>query len=195
MSEGINITRYPIFPSSVYAMYLKDDVSEFFNSIVGSVNFGTYGTDNPHTVSKFTLLDDYPEMKKLFTDVSLQVLSKVAGVEKIKMTTSWLTSIKPNTTPIMHRHSNCWFSGVYYFQDSPYTGLEFKNPIERDIDLVTKGSLLNWRLQPKKNMLIIFPSYLHHKIEKNTFDEVRHSLAFNVMPDGATGDVDSEFIY
>ena len=35
MSEGINITRYPIFPSSVYAMYLKDDVSEFFNSIVG----------------------------------------------------------------------------------------------------------------------------------------------------------------
>ena len=195
MSEGINITRYPIFPSSVYAMYLKDDVSEFFNSIVGSVNFGTYGADNPHTVSKFTLLDDYPEMKKLFTDVSLQVLSEVAGAKKIKMTTSWLTAIEPDETPVMHRHTNSWFSGVYYFQDSPYTGLEFKNPIERDIDLVTKGSLLNWRLQPKKNMLIIFPSYLHHKIEKNTFDEVRHSLAFNVMPDGATGDVDSKFIY
>ena len=195
MSEGINITRYPIFPSSVYAMYLKDDVSEFFNSIVGSVNFGTYGADNPHTVSKFTLLDDYPEMKKLFTDVSLQVLSEVAGAKKIKMTTSWLTAIEPDETPVMHRHTNSWFSGVYYFQDSPYTGLEFKNPIERDIDLVIKGSLLNWRLQPKKNMLIIFPSYLHHKIEKNTFDEVRHSLAFNVMPDGATGDVDSEFIY
>ena len=195
MSEGINITRYPIFPSSVYAMYLKDDVSEFFNSIIGSVNFGTYGADNPHTVSKFTLLDDYPEMKKLFTDISLQVLSEVAGAKKVKMTTSWLTAIEPDETPVMHRHTNSWFSGVYYFQDSPYTGLEFKNPIERDIDLVTKGSLLNWRLQPKKNMLIIFPSYLHHKIEKNTFDEVRHSLAFNVMPDGATGDVDSEFIY
>ena len=195
MSEGINITRYPIFPSSVYVIYLKDDVSEFFNSIVGSVNFGTYGADNPHTVSKFTLLDDYPEMKKLFTDVSLQVLSEVAGAKKIKMTTSWLTAIEPDETPVMHRHTNSWFSGVYYFQDSPYTGLEFKNPIERDIDLVTKGSLLNWRLQPKKNMLIIFPSYLHHKIEKNTFDEVRHSLAFNVMPDGATGDVDSKFIY
>ena len=195
MSEGINITRYPIFPSSVYVIYLKDDVSEFFNSIIGNVNFGTYGVDNPHTVSRFTLLDDYPEMKKLFTDVSLQVLSEVAGAKKIKMTTSWLTAIEPDETPVMHRHTNSWFSGVYYFQDSPYTGLEFKNPIERDIDLVTKGSLLNWRLQPKKNMLIIFPSYLHHKIEKNTFDEVRHSLAFNVMPDGATGDVDSKFIY
>ena len=195
MSEGINITRYPIFPSSVYVIYLKDDVSEFFNSIVGSVNFGTYGADNPHTVSKFTLLDDYPEMKKLFTDVSLQVLSEVAGAKKIKMTTSWLTAIEPDETPVMHRHTNSWFSGVYYFQDSPYTGLEFKNPIERDIDLVTKGSLLNWRLQPKKNMLIIFPSYLHHKIEKNTFDEVRHSLAFNVMPDGIIGENDSTFVY
>ena len=195
MSEGINITRYPIFPSSVYVIYLKDDVSVFFNSIIGNVNFRTFGVDNPHTVSKFTLLDDYPEMKKLFTDVSLQVLSEVAGAKKVKMTTSWLTAIEPDETPVMHRHTNSWFSGVYYFQDSPYTGLEFKNPIERDIDLVTKGSLLNWRLQPKKNMLIIFPSYLHHKIEKNTFDEVRHSLAFNVMPDGATGDVDSKFIY
>ena len=195
MSEGINITRYPIFPSSVYVIYLKDDVSEFFNSIIGNVNFRTFGVDNPDTVSKFTLLDDYSEMKKLFTDVSLQVLSEVAGAKKVKMATSWLTAIEPNETPVMHRHTNSWFSGVYYFQDSPYTGLEFKNPIERDIDLVTKGSLLNWRLQPKKNMLIIFPSYLHHKIEKNTFDEVRHSLAFNVMPDGATGKVDSEFVY
>ena len=54
----------------------------------------------------------------------------------IKMTTSWLTSIKPNTTPIMHRHSNCWFSGVYYFQDSPYS-FRFKNPTET-IDITTK---------------------------------------------------------
>ena len=195
MSESINITRYPIFPSSVYVIYLKDDVSEFFNSIIGNVNFRTFGVDNPHTVSKFNLLDDYSEMKKLFTDVSLQVLSEVVGAKKVKMATSWLTAIEPNETPVMHRHTNSWFSGVYYFQDSPYSGLEFKNPIERDIDLVTKGSLLNWKIQPKKNMLIIFPSYLHHKIEKNTFDEVRHSLAFNVMPDGIIGENDSTFVY
>ena len=195
MSESINITRYPIFPSSVYVIYLKDDVSEFFNSIIGNVNFRTFGVDNPHTVSKFNLLDDYSEMKKLFTDVSLQVLSEVVGAKKVKMATSWLTAIEPNETPVMHRHTNSWFSGVYYFQDSPYSGLEFKNPIERDIDLVTKGSLLNWKIQPKKNMLIIFPSYLHHKIEKNTFDKVRHSLAFNVMPDGTIGENDSTFVY
>ena len=70
-----------------------------------------FNTNNPHWVSKYNLLDEYPEIKKQFTDVSLQVLSKVAGVEKIKMTTSWLTQKTKSK-----RHSNCWFSGVYYFK-------------------------------------------------------------------------------
>ena len=193
MNEGI--TSYPIFPSTVYSMYLHDTVSDFFHNLINvdGIDFKTVG-DNPHWVTKFTLLDDYPEMKKLFTSISLQILKEVAGVEKIKITTSWLTAIEPNANPTLHRHSNSWFSGVYYFQDS-YSGLEFKNPIERDIDLKNGKLTGNWKLQPEKNMLVFFPSYLYHKIEKNTSDEVRHSLAFNIMPDGATGKVDSEFVY
>ena len=153
MNDGI--TTYPIFPSSIYVILVTDAVSDFFHNLINveGIDFRTVG-DNPHWVTKFTLLDDYPEMKKLFTSISLQVLKEVADAEKIKITTSWLTAIEPNATPTMHRHQNSWFSGVYYFQDS-YSGLEFKNPIERDIDLVIKGSLLNWRFQPKKNMLII----------------------------------------
>ena len=193
MNDGI--TTYPIFPSSIYVILVTDAVSDFFHNLINveGIDFRTVG-DNPHWVTKFTLLDDYPEMKKLFTSISLQVLKEVADAEKIKITTSWLTAIEPNTTPTMHRHQNSWFSGVYYFQDS-YSGLEFKNPIERDIDLKNNKLTNNWRLQPKKNMLVFFPSYLHHRIEKNTFDEVRHSLAFNIMPDGTTGAVDSEFVY
>ena len=194
MNDALGVTPCPIFPSTLYSMYLHDDISEFFNNIAEEVDFKTVG-DNPHWVTKFTLLNDYPEMKKLFTDISLQILKEVAGVKKVKVTTSWLTAIEPNATPIMHRHSNSWFSGVYYFQDLSYSGLEFKNPIERDIDLKNSKLTGNWRLEPKKNRLVVFPSYLYHKIEKNTFDEVRHSLAFNIMPDGTTGKVDSEFVY
>ena len=193
MSKGFE--THNLFPSSIYIIFSHNSVSDFFHNLinVGGIDFRTVG-DNPHWVTKFTLLDDYPEMKKLFTSISLQILKEVAGVEKIKITTSWLTAIAPNATPTLHRHSNSWFSGVYYFQDS-YSGLEFKNPIDRDIDLKNGKLTGNWRLNPKKNMLVFFPSYLYHKIEKNTFDEVRHSLAFNIMPDGTTGKVDSEFVY
>ena len=193
MNKGFE--THNLFPSSIYIIFSHNSVSDFFHNLinVGGIDFRTVG-DNPHWVTKFTLLDDYPEMKKLFTSISLQILKEVAGAEKIKITTSWLTAIAPNATPTLHRHSNSWFSGVYYFQDS-YSGLEFKNPIERDIDLKNGKLTSNWKLNPKKNMLVFFPSYLYHKIEKNTFDEVRHSLAFNIMPDGTTGKVDSEFVY
>ena len=79
--------------------------------------------------------------------------------------------------------------------DIKIESLEFKNPIERDIDLKNSKLTGNWRLEPKKNRLVVFPSYLYHKIEKNTSDEVRHSLAFNVMPDGIIGQNDSTFVY
>ena len=193
MNKGF--ATHTLFPSSIYIIFSHNSVSDFFHNLINveGIDFRTVG-DNPHWVTKFTLLDDYPEMKKLFTSISLQILKEVAGAEKIKITTSWLTAIAPNATPTLHRHSNSWFSGVYYFQDS-YSGLEFKNPIERDIDLKNGKLTSNWKLNPKKNMLVFFPSYLYHKIEKNTFDEVRHSLAFNIMPDGTTGVVDSEFVY
>ena len=193
MNKGFE--THNLFPSSIYIIFSHNSVSDFFHNLINveGIDFKTV-SDNPHWVTKFTLLDDYPEMKKLFTSISLQILKEVAGVEKIKITTSWLTAIAPNATPTLHRHSNSWFSGVYYFQDS-YSGLEFKNPIDRDIDLKNGKLTGNWRLNPKKNMLVFFPSYLYHKIEKNTFDEVRHSLAFNIMPDGTTGKVDSEFVY
>tara|TARA_B100000287_G_C20265347_1_gene635724 strand:+ start:44 stop:619 length:576 start_codon:yes stop_codon:yes gene_type:complete len=187
------VSHHKIFPSTIYTMYLHDDISNFFYKIVEEVDFKTVG-DNPHWVSKFNLLDDYSEVKEMFTNIVLKILNEVSGVEKIKITTSWLTAIEPNATPTLHRHQNSWFSGVYYFQNS-YSGLQFKNPIERDIDLKNGKLTGNWRLQPEKNRLVIFPSYLYHKIEKNTSDEVRHSLAFNVMPDGTIGKVDSEFIY
>ena len=193
MSKGFE--THNLFPSSIYIIFSHNSVSDFFHNLINveGIDFKTV-SDNPHWVTKFTLLDDYPEMKKLFTNISLQILKEVTGVEKIKITTSWLTAIEPNANPTLHRHSNSWFSGVYYFQDS-YSGLEFKNPIDRDIDLKNGKLTGNWRLNPKKNMLVFFPSYLYHKIEKNTFDEVRHSLAFNIMPDGTTGKVDSEFVY
>ena len=173
-------------------MYLHDDVADFFGALVENIDFRTVG-ENPHWVSRFNLLDDYPQMKKVFTDLVFRTLGDIENVKKIKITTSWFTATEPNTTPTLHRHKNSWYSGVYYFQDS-YSGILFKNPIERDIDTYGETTT-NWRLIPEKNQLIIFPSYLHHKIEKNISDTVRHSLAFNIMPDGLTGAVDSEFEY
>ena len=109
-------------------MYLHDDVADFFGTLVENIDFRTVG-ENPHWVSRFNLIDDYPEMKKVFTDLVFRTLGDIENVKKIKITTSWFTATEPNTTPTLHRHKNSWYSGVYYFQDS-YSGILFKNPIE-----------------------------------------------------------------
>ena len=48
-----------------------------------------------------------------------------------------------------------------------------------------------WKIQPQKNCLLIFPSYLQHSIEKSIEDTTRYSLAFNIIPVGEYGSQDS----
>ena len=49
----------------------------------------------------------------------------------------------------------------------------------------------NIQIFPQKNLLILFPSYLYHKITYNNSDKARYSLAFNISPVGKIGCDDS----
>ena len=39
MSDVLNVTPVPIFPSTLYCMDLHNDISEFFNSIIDNIDF------------------------------------------------------------------------------------------------------------------------------------------------------------
>ena len=45
----------------------------------------------------------------------------------------------------------------------------------------------------EEGSLILFPSYLEHKIGYNDSEKNRISLAFNINPFGKTGTIDSEY--
>jgi len=47
-----------------------------------------------------------------------------------------------------------------------------------------KYSNTEWIVKPSKGILLIFPSNLQHRINLNTSDKIRYSLAFNVVPVG-----------
>jgi hypothetical protein len=49
----------------------------------------------------------------------------------------------------------------------------------------------SWEITPKKNLMIIFPSYLFHKVNTHISNENRYSLAFNLFPKGNIGKNDS----
>ena len=144
------------------------------------------------------VLDNYLEMKELFRQIAEDCLKELGYNQKIQITTSWLTAIEHGDTSSFHRHTNSWYSCVYYFHDSCSDLILIGNN-RRDIDVVvTKGSIHTRNtctISQQKNQFIIFPSYLYHQITKNTFKETRHSLAFNIMPSGKVGHADSTVNY
>ncbi len=49
-----------------------------------------------------------------------------------------------------------------------------------------------WEIPPEHKKLILFPSYLVHKIGKQKADKPRYSLAFNIVPIAPYGVADSQ---
>jgi hypothetical protein len=83
-----------------------------------------------------------------------------------------------------HDHPHCFFSAVYYIKHSEDTGhLTFDRPDPLAAWLnpinLNERNAPSLKLHPKTNMLVIFPSYLKHRVEQNITDEDRISMAFN----------------
>lgn len=117
------------------------------------------------------------------------------------ITTSWFTETEPNEESQFHNHTNSFVSGVLYLQTIDKCGdIIFRNFQNERFDLeATNYNILNsraWKYKPENGLILIFPSDLYHKVEKNKSKEKRHSLAFNVIPKGTIGysDGDSHMI-
>ena len=146
--------------------------------------------------SSLSILDYFPELK---TEIMLKLDSYIKNVlmykdVKFKITTSWGTKTSPGGYGQEHMHTNSWFSGVWYPEDS--SSITF---VRRDRALICPGkpeewNLFNspeWEMTPSTNNLFIFNSTLNHRINKNTSDNDRYSIAFNVLPQGKIGTGDS----
>ena len=115
---------------------------------------------------------------------------------KFSITTSWITNTKINGSSNAHCHSNSMLSGVFYIEcDQNYDKISFQNfnvptwviePEEYNV-----YNSFKYYINVKKNLLILFPSEVLHKIEKNENKKERISLAFNLLPTGTIGIKDS----
>lgn len=192
-----DIKIFPIFPSSLCTIMLPEMVANFWKEETPNIKF--YAEEDTSVwQTKRDVLDNYLEMKELFRQIAEDCLKELGYNQKIHITTSWLTAIEHGENSSFHRHTNSWYSCVYYFHDSCSDLILIGNN-RRDIDVFEpKGSIHTnhtCTISPQKNQFIIFPSYLYHQITKNTFKETRHSLAFNIMPSGKVGHADSTVNY
>ena len=134
----------------------------------------------------------HTEFVKLLSEIQTGINSyhnKLQFKKELKqeLTNIWININGKGHSNEFHIHARAVLSGVFYLNNSKFP-IIFKHPYD-DINLYYWNEELieNWNVQnsgqwtvtPKKNMLVIFPSWLHHKVAMNTEDSNRISISFN----------------
>ena len=122
------------------------------------------------------------------------------GDQEFIITTSWLTKLDKDMPQInKHRHTCAFWSGVLYYDEKYHwnpTPLEFESPIPwSSFNFMSPTFSRHLQIQPQTGMCILFPAEIIHYTDKIQPDEVRRSLAFNIMPKGLTGIAGSDSHY
>ena len=181
----------PIFSSFLVADYLSVDASLHQNCI-DVVNEATKIRNDTISQSNFLNLDDCKftnllkqveyRFNKLHSNIGLdptvqQVISEY-----------WININLNNKIQFPHSHPNRAFSAVYYVSAGDNCGdIVFLNPnkvlcqnfSDDCISDYNEFTATHWKITPKDNLLIIFPSWLEHYVQPNNSNVQRISIAFN----------------
>ena len=140
------------------------------------------------------VLDENIHLKNKFVDVLNEFGKNVMHyTNEFYMTTSWFTKTEKNQISIFHNHKNSMFSAVYYFgqPDGELSYLKFQKPYETDFEIIPEKyndyNGTDYEFAFSNDTLIVFPSYLKHKVMINKYDTDRKSLAMNFIVKGEIG--------
>lgn len=190
--------RLSLFPTLVYNINIPEVVDDIRN-ILPTVKW-RMPDDNRSASESFCLLDEYQQLKDVFTDKVNAAVSELHYSVPLKLTTSWLFRLKPGAKHFRHRHTNSFWSASFYFEEGEKEALNVSKTASDisipfntgDLGIIPYGRI---SFPAECGKLLLFPSHLDHWVDRNTFDKTRHVLAMNFMPDGETGDLDSTFTY
>jgi len=190
--------RVSIFPTLVYVIECSDLVEDVKSLLTDDIEW----SDSPvhgQTKDLYILKNKNPKLLKSFEDKVNEALDECNFENTFQMTTSWFTRIAPYGHIESHRHGNCVWSSVFYFEeecgaltfikDSQSINVPQNNP---DSDLAMDGDVT---FPCQSGKLLLFPSHLHHKLALNNRSDIRYSMAMNYMPKGHVTMGDSSFNY
>ncbi len=130
-----------------------------------------------------------PLIKELFTMQNEIIQEERLDIEP-KLGNMWANINYPGGYNQMHLHPNSLFSGAYYIKASPNSGrLGLMDPrpgVQQNMPPRKPGKLPRelWRdayYEPVPGRIIMFPSWMWHKVEINKSNDTRISVSFNFI--------------
>jgi uncharacterized protein (TIGR02466 family) len=181
-------------PICLFDLNIDKEQQKTIENIIKNTEYRLTESGNAYISEDLHLFQTHPELHFLnqqFLKYINYFNEDVLNYKKtnFKITTSWSTQCLYGQESERHKHSNSMYSGVYYnkcdiktseiiFYNNDWTGSNY----ELEVDKYNSFNATRWRIQPRDKLLIIFPSFLSHKILKNLNKKIRHSIAFNCIP-------------
>jgi len=137
-----------------------------------------------------TLSQQYTDINSLLNysgELCSSMLSRWGLNRKVELTNWWINIDGDSNYCSTHMHPGSIISGVYYINVPEGSGeIEFERPDPLVhyfyAEEPNETSYTIYKVQPQKGMMILFPSYIKHRVIENKFKDKsleRISLAFN----------------
>ena len=107
--------------------------------------------------------------------------------QEVRITNMWAIINKDGAFNERHHHGNSSLSAAYYVKAEKNAGdIIFFDPRQANVfhhPMAKNANSLNCQVQsvtPKEGTLVLFPSYLEHKVAENFSNEERIVVSFNI---------------
>ena len=132
-------------------------------------------------------------LKKFTNEISNNIGAAVKDMgwdletQVVKITNMWAIINKDRAFNERHHHGNSSLSAAYYVKAEKNSGdIIFFDPRQANVfhhPASKEANSLNCQVQsvtPKAGTLVLFPSYLEHKVDENLSNEERIVVSFNI---------------
>jgi hypothetical protein len=188
-----------IFGCPIYTEQLEIDTEKVLQHVTNARKSNKNSDACPIKEDLYVLENDNLGSIKnlLMQSIKKYLFDSMRFVNDFKITTSWFTEVNPEEDSQYHNHDNSFVSGVLYLKTHKDCGnISFRDFSSTMFNLtVQEYNIINskeWSYEPKDGLLILFPSKVYHRVNKNKSNQIRNSLAFNVIPKGLIGNKNSD---
>ena len=194
-------TIHGVFPCPVYNVKRDSDLTPTEEKEIGKIIRGGLYKNAGNSTSFEDKVFNIDELKKIkqFCEQHLKkyVEQVICPEEEVDfyITQSWINVTKPGEFHHPHSHPNSIVSGVFYIateEDDTFTledpNYRIKQIIKFEPTEYNAWNSIAWTLPSKNNELLLFPSWIKHRVEVNeraTRDRI--SISFNTFVRGIMG--------
>lgn len=146
------------------------------------------------------VLNKHAEVRSYLKQVADDLITQLGYDCDTQITTSWLSKVNPGGEIPGKTIYNSWYTSIVFFDEYDEKCGDTEFYVDPQGIHVVPDQWNHWTapfisLTPAPAHMMMFPSYVKHRVLRNETEDDRMCLMFNIMPKGLTGSSESTYSY